>query len=420
MRDRTWLILAISVLSSCAGEDRRPDRVNQVRDSVGAEIISSPFDRSDAPRYSLPSEPVARTGWDDGGPLLGFISYGRVLADGTVAVADLNTDKVLLFDRDLASHQTFGRTGEGPGEFGSIGGIAELAPDSLLVWDRSQNRATSLSTRDLGFRTVGHNPESGVKHTIAGSSDGHLLWIPTSPYARDFETSQWLEMPILRSDAAVAQFDTLVSLPFGEVLISGGRRVSSMLRREADFDAGPTGFTWMRLDAPELRWFDPTTGQLTRILRWADDAEPITSGRWDEWVDAQASQISNAPIETIRQILDGEREFAPEAFPLYARFEAASDGSIWIHPWRMPGAEESSYLVVSADGRCLMQLDAPDHFFFMDARNGLILGRDVNELGVHGIALYDRPECPSVQLAFAAARSGARRAIVKRSRNPDR
>jgi len=397
MWDRTWLLFVLAGFMACADGEAPDVRGSEVRDSAGVEIISSSFDASETQPNSFPSDPIFRVGWDsDSGPFLGFVSFGRLLEDGTVAVADLQTDQVLVLDRDLQSHEIFGRNGQGPGEFGGIRGVVEWSPDSLVVWDGSQNRATIFNIRDLGFRTVGHNPEGGVEHTIAAASEDQILWIPTSPYARDFETSQWLEMPILRSDATIEQIDTLVSLPFSEVLISSGRRVSNMLRREADFDAGPTGFTWMRVDRPELRSFDPATGQLTRIVRWADYAEPITPGRWDEWVDAQTSQISGAPAETIRKMLDGEREFAPEAFPLYARFEAASDGSVWIHLWGMPGAEDSRYLVISADGRCLMRLDAPDRFFFMDARDNLILGRDVNEFGVHGIALYERPECPTV------------------------
>ena len=66
----------------------------------------------------------------------GGVSAAALGPDGTVFVADRANDEIRVFGLDGAHIRTFGRDGEGPGEFGSIYSIAwvgDPAPDSRSV-----------------------------------------------------------------------------------------------------------------------------------------------------------------------------------------------------------------------------------------------------------------------------------------------
>ena len=74
----------------------------------------------------------------------GWVSSVALGPDEAVYVADGMNDEIRVFGLDGAHRRTFGRDGEGPGEFGYIHSLA-WAGDRLLTLDGSLGRVTEFS-----------------------------------------------------------------------------------------------------------------------------------------------------------------------------------------------------------------------------------------------------------------------------------
>jgi len=76
------------------------------------------------------------------------------LSDGTVVVGDRHGGAVRYFDPVGRQIGSYGRFGEGPGEFGGISWVGQCARDTVLVWDARLNRFTFLDGQGHLLRQV--------------------------------------------------------------------------------------------------------------------------------------------------------------------------------------------------------------------------------------------------------------------------
>ncbi len=395
----TLLLIAVA-LGACSDGAAAPDSIVIVTDSAGVRITTLPFDGFSAAPVQIASEPRFRVGWEEQGPLLDFVTFGRILNDGTIVVADLGPNQLLFVSPTGEIRQSFGRDGEGPGEFEGVGGIVQLPSDSLAVWDPGQSRLTVLSPTDLGFRTRSYPQAASEEHTIgAATAAGDLLWNPYATRLVGTVESDWFDGSLLRTDRDLEREDTVVWVPLYEMVEIAGRHEMRPIPIRGLAKSVPAGFVWLRNDSPEVHWYDAYSGDLSDIVRWAEAPIPVTDASWKEYVDAEMLRMAGPgggappPPRVRKAMFDDRRALAPEYFPHFSALAVASDESVWIRKWAAFGSEESIYVVISPDRSCMMLLRAPLRFHFMDARDGVILGRDVNELGVHAIAAYDQPTC---------------------------
>jgi hypothetical protein len=101
----------------------------------------------DAPQWALGEEwrfsetPLVTIGAVDGPEAIGTV--GRIvdesgvalLSDGRIAVADGQANEIRIYDASGNRLTSVGRTGDGPGEFQGLRGIATFGGDSILAWD---------------------------------------------------------------------------------------------------------------------------------------------------------------------------------------------------------------------------------------------------------------------------------------------
>lgn len=129
---------------------------NLVRASIVTVLCSGGLPRPVATQdvvWRVADEPLLSIGGAvsdaGGGDLFGVRGVVR-LSDGRIVVAD-QAPRVMVFAPDGSHLRTFGRRGEGPGEFGSIMWIQRLSNDTILVADLRNRRRLSYFTADGAF-----------------------------------------------------------------------------------------------------------------------------------------------------------------------------------------------------------------------------------------------------------------------------
>lgn len=102
-----------------------------------------------ATEWSVEPTPVLAIGVREGSPEfeLGGVSSAVMRADGQVAVANSGTSEIRFYSSTGEFVRAVGRSGMGPGEFsGAPLYLDQTAPDTLLVFDTGNWRATRLDT----------------------------------------------------------------------------------------------------------------------------------------------------------------------------------------------------------------------------------------------------------------------------------
>ena len=109
------------------------------RDSAGIRIIENarPADDSRLP-WRIGSEPAVSIGEVFGAEayLLHQANDATILPDGRIVVANTGTNELRVFGADGVHLATWGRDGEGPGEFTNLAGVASWPGDSVVAWNR--------------------------------------------------------------------------------------------------------------------------------------------------------------------------------------------------------------------------------------------------------------------------------------------
>lgn len=150
------LYLAGAVLATAANACDSPPSPNAdsrgleptVRDSADVRIIENPRPPSGSRLgWRIGTEPEVSIGAREGeGPyMLHRAQDALILSDGRIVVANTGSDELRVFDASGIHVATWGRRGEGPGEFSALVQVHRWRGDSLLAL---YSRARHLSVLD--------------------------------------------------------------------------------------------------------------------------------------------------------------------------------------------------------------------------------------------------------------------------------
>jgi hypothetical protein len=116
----------------------------------------------------LSPEPLFTIGRADGPPeeLFSRIVSAMRLPDGRFVVADGMELRISVYDPAGRLQSVFGRSGSGPGEYRSIGGIWSTGHDTIGVWDARLQRITHVLSR--GEVVATHVPRFDLLQPPAG------------------------------------------------------------------------------------------------------------------------------------------------------------------------------------------------------------------------------------------------------------
>ena len=382
----TLLLTASLLLTSCTADNPSPTTI--LRDSADVLIAEIPSDAS-ADEWQLQLPPVLEIGRADGdedGPdLFGFITQAIRLSTGNIAVADGLAREIRIFDEAGSHLVTFGRPGEGPGEFTNLWSIAELPGDSIAAIDNLNGRVSLFTSAGAFVRSfpVPRLPGASAPNVVGWLEDGTLLFQTGSrPVSRDTRDQSTQFLYAVDRD--------------GEILETLGEFAGSRLGRNglalgfgarAQFAVGGTLAWYGHSSDFELVGHD-RTGSVRRIVRMNRTPKAVTQEEVAEALAEVEKSFEGRSGPAVERIL--ETEFA-STHPVHGMLMSDETGSLWVQRYRNdyvqdPGPGE--WDIFDAEGRLTGYLTIPVDFRITDIGGQFVLGIHSDALGVETVRMY--------------------------------
>ena len=377
---------AALLLASCVSPDNPSSTV--VRDSAGVLIAESPLEASgDQWRLQLP--PVLRIGrsegGDDGPDLFGRIMQVIRMSSGDIAVAEGLAGEIRVFDDDGGHLRTFGRRGEGPGEFASLWTIAELPGDSIVAIDPRGGRVSLFTSSGTFVRSflIPRLPGASAPNVVGWLDDGTLLIdARTRSPSRDTRDQSTHFLYAVQRDGEV--LGTLGEFT-GQQLGRNGYAMAFSGR--AEFAAGGNLAWYGHSSRFELVGHD-RSGSVLRIVRVDRVPRAVTQAEIDESraaVEESLRGMSGPAVERIRAT-----EFA-STHPVHDRLLSDEAGNLWVERYRSDPVEDSGtreWDVFDDEGRLIGFLATPGDFRITWSGAQFVLGVHSDSLGVETVRMY--------------------------------
>ncbi len=355
---RLFAMVAV-VAAACQGEASDPGATG--RAAAADQFSPWPGDGS----LRIAAEPSLVVGSDESLPL-GRVSGAVFFGDG-IAIADVQSDEVLILDaagRLLSRH---GRYGDGPGDYKFLNGIARHA-GGLITWDANLFRVTLLDASGgyVGDTTL--RPRRGWSRIVGAFGNSVLLEIselgfPGAAAVGPMEIRLPVEYEIAR-------------LSDGEVVFEGTRPgVEKWATREVHGDGGqthgglPVIFGRTAVAAVTDRYAYLATTDSITITRYDEAGTAVEVSSFEQpRARAEAAWVrfvrdtTRAHLESRGpgQIVIGGRNFmevmtesrlrlledlpARPTLPAFSAMKGGADGLLWIREYPDPFQDQVAWV----------------------------------------------------------------------------
>jgi len=341
MRLRTLvLLLACALAPACGQQDTGTGAGNLTTtfDTVGGVVhvanAGTPPEWRLAPVVSIGPKTLT----DEGAPEeFGSVTAAALGPDGNVFVADVQNREIRVFGLDGAHRRTFGRDGEGPGEFRSIYSVAWVG-DRLLTYDPHLGRIGEFSAggewlgqrataggwtgspADLRFYPVG--PNEVFRYALG--PDMESVWVGHHSSGDTGDTIPWVrgegDLPgavepiFCEAEGSIGLYGAPFAAQFTLHPASGGVMYSAW------------GYFY-RIAVIG------SAGDTLRVIERALPTEPISDAEW---------AVGNAEYDEFRERYPNAscrpRAFSrPDRKPFIDKMYIAPDGKLWVEVIRTAG-----------------------------------------------------------------------------------
>ena len=284
--------------------------------------------------------------------------------DGDIYVADALNLEVRVFGLDGAHRRTFGRPGEGPGEFQALSSLA-WAGERLLTYDPMLGRVGEWSSegewlgqqRTRGFMTGGgggirlypvgrdevYRFATGAVVETSFGSVLKSLYVGLNSSGETGDTLEQLTLPSgPLSSAIVCQhgegFLSFFTIPFAPGLTQ---------------HPGPAGVIYSALTSDYRIAVTRNDGADTvRVIHRPLPTEPVGDEEWEEG----NREFEEWRAENRSASCDPSGPTRPAAKPILRGLHIAPDGKLWVEVERAAG---DLWEVFDADGRLLASVPRP-------------------------------------------------------------
>ena len=353
-----------------------------IRDSAGVLItaMADPvgFDNG----WRVGEQPVLTIGADlQASAEYQFESVGGAirLTQGGFLVAD--GALVRQYDEDGTYLRTWGRRGEGPGDFRFIGGMHKWGADSVVVWDRSPRRLTVFDTLGTVGRTAAR-PEAPELILRGVVGDEHFAFERVVEWDMNQLMANWDQRDEYERltgfvelwDAMGHPVSTMGPYPHAEYFTRKSPRLLAQFRYSREMITGVWGSLVIAgpNDTYELRAHG-SNGALQRIVRL--DRPPVVSD------DRHRRALLEEEPEDDRDI--------PMAatLPLFDEILGDELGCLWVRDYDMPGEEPVTWTVFDASGVAVARLEVPDDLHIWEIGREYVLASRRDPLGIESMVV---------------------------------
>ena len=322
-----------------------------VRDSMGVLILEN-SDSAGGMKWTIREEATLTIGQGfrvSREYQFDWISGAIRLPEGGILVAD-GGNTLRAYRENGTYVATWGREGEGPGEFKFLGGMYRLGADSVVVWDRRLRKLTVFdAVGGVGRESTVHGGPELVLRGVVGQD-----WLVLERVVDfEFEASEFQD--ILTGRGGREQYQRQQGVV--EIWDATGSRVAEVgpyPHIEYHFPSravryfGPVRYSrrmvasvWDSLviagpnDTYELRGHG-MDGGLERIIRWNRAPIVADEGHRETFADENPGRDQDAPMAL--------------HLPMFDRVVADDLGYLWVRDYDMPGEEMVRWTVFDARG----------------------------------------------------------------------
>jgi len=302
--------------------------------------------------------------------------------DGDYFVLDSGNSRVAVFDAAGNYLRSFGREGQGPGEFSNLASLQSLRGDVLSIFD-FQSQRTSLFRTDGTLIDDFSNTGVQVMNLERGPS-GRIIMLSSGFDLEDDPGIQSRRVRLFAADGG----DALAEISTGKVKsqimelteMPGGQMIARSMPvpfagHPSAVHAPDRGFLLTDGDKPELRWYD-YAGDLAEVVR-IDLPQPLVTEemkrQYDE--DRRRRLIEAAERDGREPPQLSELEF-PERVGCWQSVVVDDYGYVWLQAVTLtydhPEGAGWTFIVLAPDGRYLGQAELPVRRPFI--RDGKLMG----------------------------------------------
>ena len=394
-RTAVTLAIAIFVAAACQVACRAEASAQATRDSAGIRIVDNarPADGSRLP-WRIGVEPALSIGEVVGEEayLLHRANDATILPDGRIVIANTGSSELRVFDAAGVHLATWGREGEGPGEFTSLAGVEPWPGDSVVAWNSSTWVISVFDAEGALGRSFTLDSEAGTLEPRTVLHDGSILGrtgeVTGDGYRRSRETYELrrveggspVEFGTHPGEESHLEWEgrTAVTglIPFGRWLWEAQWGELVVLTTDDNY---------------EIRAYDPSTGALARIVRRDYENRAPTREEVDEAIEAalERAGLTGQHLEMTRR---GYRSMPiVEQYPAFSNLLIDPLDHLWVREATLPGMDRPAPLwtVFDPEGRALGFIETPDGLTVYEIGADYLPGLATDEMGVESVQLWE-------------------------------
>ncbi|MEO5799296.1 MAG: hypothetical protein ABIZ70_13470 [Gemmatimonadales bacterium] len=382
MTVRRRVLIGISLLGACSkpAATAAASATITTRDSAGVVIVEHPAGAlSQAPRFRL-GAPIVTIGGPKADAMheATFVGSAVFVGPDRFVTADHHAYKLTLFDSTGKPLASYGRRGEGPGEFRNRP-VPYRADDGSIWLLDFPGRIVRL-TSDLQLRTdVALAVPPMSDQWLMPVGDGSVLAVRRAPILPQSVTEapgRGLEYLIRLNPAGVDTLATWQGLEWYPVAGNEGDK-TFVAYDQREFGKNTVVRAWghrVAVGSNDGWMFEvrDSTGVLRQRVVLHEAARLVTETMKDS---VKAHLRANV----------GKVHFA-DTVAAYSDAIAAGDGSLWVAETVIPTENVRRFAVFSAEGRLTRRVEMPARFTLLAADDDRVL---VRRLDQHGVGYID-------------------------------
>lgn len=304
-----------------------------------------------------------------------------VFADGSAAIMHASLANLLFTDGDGRLVASFGREGEGPGEFRTPELVGLARGDSVSVWDSRLARFHQVA-RDGGFRTYRPLQWSGRRAPVAVEGD-RALTASTQTGAepgRQRAPQTWMFRFAESGDGPVlAELELSVLFTIQGDGFPPATLVIPLAARPVGTLSGGRAYLANGADKV-IRVFDGGGNEVdSLVLPWLP-VPPVTD---EMFLAALRQQTRSEPSPELVNLLPVD-----DRLPAIAALKADSEGRIWIQSFPVPGAPSVQWWVIRPDGSLVAEVSIPAGLQVHAVSSEYLWGVTLDEYDVESVVRF--------------------------------